>query len=210
MCRPPCSTIFPYTTLFRSRPCRLLEAVLIAFLLCLELATTTATAGQALIVIGGTGSDAALAEATGTLATALVFLDTVATALLFLLARSSSGSRCRGRSFLFGNRGRSSRRCRRLCGGGLFFSPGFGLCRLCRLLGRSARGFLGLACFLFLSLATGFGSGLTGLLGRTQFLELALALGFQIHLVTLDVGALLAHFHIHRLAAGDLDRKSVV
>src|SRR5690554_7342565 len=93
MCRPPCSTIFPYTTLFRSRPCRLLEAVLIAFLLCLELATTTATAGQALIVIGGTGSDAALAGATGTLATALVFLDTVPTALLFLLARSSSGSR---------------------------------------------------------------------------------------------------------------------
>src|SRR5690606_36852617 len=105
----------------------LLEAVQIAFLLFLELATTTATAAQAFIVIGGTGSDAALAGATGTLATALVFLDPVPTALLFLLARGSSGSRGRGRSFCCGKRGVSSGGCGRLCGGGVFCSPGSGL-----------------------------------------------------------------------------------
>src|SRR5690606_890635 len=180
------------------RPCRLLEAVLITFLLCLELAAATATTGQALIVIGRAGSDTALAGATGTLATALVFIGAVPTTLLFLLARSSSRGRSRRRAL--DHRIRSSGSCCRLCRRGCLH-PGFSLGGL---LGRSTSGFLGLACFLFLSPATGFGSGLTRLLGRTQFLQLAPTPGSPIHLVTLDVGALLAHFDVDRLAASDL------
>src|SRR5690606_25925874 len=132
------------------RPCRLLEAVLITFLLCLELAAATATTGQALIVIGRAGSDAALAGATGTLATALVFIGAVPTTLLFLLARSSSRGGSRRRAL--DHRIRSSGSCCRLCRRGCLH-PCFSLGGL---LGRSASGFLGLACFLFLSPATGF------------------------------------------------------
>src|SRR5690606_27891512 len=90
--------------------CRLLEAVLITFFLRLELAGTTTTTRQGVLVFTAR-SATALAGATSALAAALVFIGPGLATLLFFLLRGSG--RCRGcldtGLLRFGGRRRHSR-----------------------------------------------------------------------------------------------------
>ena len=173
----------------------------IAFLVRLELATTAATASTGIVVITDARRVAALGTVTtGTLAAAL---------FLFLGA-----GRLAMRVLFLGMVGLVGRRSDNHRGGWRLWSRsrrfGFNLGRLlrCRCWRsgsfRRFAGGLGSDASFFLGLALGFGLDgcQTGILCRTQLIGFALAFGFQINRIALDVGLLLAHFDVDRLAAG--------